>query len=391
MSSYADTAWGYDVDNIGYEPGTTNRFVPDSKELKLFKEEKSNMYKGTWMICLVYGLSALTLLGVVFLTEWGKTYVYEKFLPAVLTFVIGAIFIIVYLLFSIFALQPRKIGKGFDTTTSCPDYWKLKKVDSVRQDAIINNNEKYDADSNCPEASVSGSGCDLTINRNDTYHIKDRNKNSIVNKDSKHIKFKCVPDPNVLGNSIYEYKNMKQQLDNTNVTYYANTYANAGERLTTQLSKDDGGSGEPISAMSDDDKDTARFNKKVLEDNSTFLYKNAKIVKSGRDSKGKDIKYSQYIDGVEASDKLLKYASLTGAYKSDWKRTPADFTSNIESKPFNGSFFVDRNSTYEKNPLICNEIYPGLLDELEEVEGEDKLKCELAKTCGISWSKLDCD
>jgi len=391
MSSYADTAWGYDVDNIGYEPGTTNRFVPDSKELKLFKEEKSNMYKGTWMICLVYGLSALTLLGVVFLTEWGKTYVYEKFLPAVLTFVIGAIFIIVYLLFSIFALQPRKIGKGFDTTTSCPDYWKLKKVDSVRQDAIINNNEKYDADSNCPEASVSGSGCDLTINRNDTYHIKDRNKNSIVNKDSKHIKFKCVPDPNVLGNSIYEYKNMKQQLDNTNVTYYANTYANAGERLTTQLSKDDGGSGEPISAMSDDDKDTARFNKKVLEDNSTFLYKNAKIVKSGRDSKGKDIKYSQYIDGVEASDKLLKYASLTGAYKSDWKRTPADFTSNIESKPFNGSFFVDRNSTYEKNPLICNEIYPGLLDELEEVEGEDKLKCELAKTCGISWSKLNCD
>ncbi len=223
------------------------------------------------------------------------------------------------------------------------------------------------------------------------YNIKDRNKNSIVNKDSKHIKFKCVPDPNVLGNSIYEYKNMKQQLDNTNVTYYANTYANAGERLTTQLSKDDGGSGEPISAMSDDDKDTARFNKKVLEDNSTFLYKNAKIVKSGRDSKGKDIKYSQYIDGVEASDKLLKYASLTGAYKSDWKRTPADFTSNIESKPFNGSFFVDRNSTYEKNPLICNEIYPGLLDELEEVEGEDKLKCELAKTCGISWSKLDCD
>ena len=391
MSSYADTAWGYDVDNIGYEPGTTNRFVPDSKELKLFKEEKSNMYKGTWMICLVYGLSALTLLGVVFLTEWGKTYVYEKFLPAVLTFVIGAIFIIVYLLFSIFALQPRKIGKGFDTTTSCPDYWKLKKVDSVRQDAIINNNEKYDADSNCPEASVSGSGCDLTINRNDTYHIKERNTDSIVNQDSKHIKFKCVPDPNVLGNSIYEYKNMKQQLDNTNVTYYANTYANAGERLTTQLSKDDGGSGEPISAMSDDDKDTARFNKKVLEDNSTFLYKNAKIVKSGRDSKGKDIKYSQYIDGVEASDKLLKYASLTGAYKSDWKRTPADFTSNIESKPFNGSFFVDRNSTYEKNPLICNEIYPGLLDELEEVEGEDKLKCELAKTCGISWSKLDCD
>ena len=52
-----------------------------------------------------------------------------------------------------------------------------------------------------------------------------------------------------------------------------------------------------------------------------------------------DIKsHSQYIDGVEASDKLLKYASLTGAYKSDWKRTPADFTSNIEVNHSNGSF-----------------------------------------------------
>ena len=164
MSSYTDTAWFYDSESTGNEPGTNNRFVPDPKELKLFKEEKSNMYKGTWMICLVYGLSALTLLGVIFLTEWGKTYVYEKFLPAVLTFVIGAIFIIVYLLFSIFALQPRKIGKGLDTTTSCPDYWKLHQVDKYRKDAIIDNNFKYDSDSKCAPSDSEGPGCDLTIN-----------------------------------------------------------------------------------------------------------------------------------------------------------------------------------------------------------------------------------
>ena len=143
--------------------------------------------------------------------------------------------------------------------------------------------------------------------------------------------------------------------------------------------------------MEYDEPGMDRFNKKELEDNGTFLYKNAKIVKSGRDSKGKDIKYSQYIDGVEASDKLLKYASLTGAYKSDWKRTTAHMTAGSQNTPFEGSLFVDKNSTYEKNPLICNEIYPGLLNDLEEEEGDDKLKCELAKTCGISWSKLNCD
>jgi hypothetical protein len=383
MSSYADTAWGYDADSIGYEPGTTNRFVPDSKELKLFKEEKSNMYKGTWMICLVYGLSALTLLGVVFLTDWGRTYVYEKFLPAVLTFVIGAIFIIVYLLFSIFALLPRKIGKGLDATTSCPDYWKLQQVTSERQEAIINNNVKYDADSNCPAASQSeGPGCDLIINRNDIYNIKNRNKDSIVSSESKNLKFKCVPDPNVLGKTLV-YKNMKEKLNNKSKTYFANTY-NDTDFKTSQISDTLGGS-KADSTTADIQK--AKDDKKTLENKHRFLYKNAKIIKSGRDSNGNGITYHQYIDGVEASDKLLKYASLTGAYKSDWKRPSSGKTHT----PFKGSLFVDSQSTYEKNPLICNEIYPGLLDELEDVEGEDKLKCELAKTCGISWSKLDCN
>jgi hypothetical protein len=380
MSSYADTAWGYDVDSIGYEPGTTNRFVPDAKELKLFKEEKSNMYKGTWMICLVYGLSALTLLGVVFLTDWGRTYVYEKFLPAVLTFVIGAIFIIVYLLFSIFALQPRKIGKRFDTTTSCPDYWKLQQVTTERQDAIINNNEKYDAVSGCPGASLSeGAGCNLTINRNDTYNIKDRNKESIVTNESKNLKFKCVPDPNVLGKTL-AYKSMKAELNNKDKTYFANTYGSS-DHQSSQLSDDYGGSNTQRTA-------TQKLeDEKALKNKHHFVYKEAVIRRDGRDSKGNDITFHQYIDGVNASDKLLKYASLTGAYKSDWKRG----SSGPTNTPFPGSLFVDQQKTYEKNPLICNEIYPGLLDELEDVEGEDKLKCELAKTCGISWSKLDCD
>jgi len=380
MSSYADTAWGYDVDSIGYEPGTTNRFVPDSKELKLFKEEKSNMYKGTWMICLVYGLSALTLLGVVFLTDWGRTYVYEKFLPAVLTFVIGAIFIIVYLLFSIFALQPRKIGKGFDTTTSCPDYWKLQQVATQRQEAIINNNDKYDAASGCPKASLSqGAGCNLKINRNDIYNIKDRNKNSIVTSESKNLKFKCVPDPNVLGKTL-AYKNMKKELNSNDKTYFANTYATTDHKAS-QLSSDYGGSSTNRST------DEKRTDEKALENKNHFIYKEAVIRRDGRDSKGKDITFHQYIDGVNASDKLLKYASLTGAYKSDWDRSTTAASTNT---PFPGSLFVDQQKTYKNNPLICNEIYPGLLDELEDVEGENKLKCELAKTCGISWSKLDC-
>lgn len=379
MSSYTDTAWFYDSESTGNEPSTNNRFVPNEKELKLFKEEKSNMYKGTWMICLVYGISALTLLGVVFLTEWGKTYVYEKFLPAVLTFVIGAIFIIVYLLFSIFALQPRKIGKGFDTNTSCPDYWKLHQVHEYRKDSIIDNNAKYDFDSNCSPSDSEGPGCDLTINNNDMYHVKNRDNKSIVTRDSKNINYKCVPDSNVLGKTAI-YKNMKEKLNNKDKTYFANTYKNTDFK-DSKISDVLGGSDTSAS------KDTnEQLHREKLQNNNSFLYKNATEKVDGTDKDGNSIKSHQYIDGVDASNKLLKYASLTGAYKSDWKRP----SSGLTHTPFNGSLFVDSQSTYEKNPLICNEIYPGLLDDLEEEEGEDKLKCELAKTCGISWSKLNC-
>jgi len=383
MSSYTDTAWFYDSESTGNDPRTNNRFVPNEKELKLFKEEKSNMYKGTWMICLVYGISALTLLGVVFLTEWGKTYVYEKFLPAVLTFVIGAIFIIVYLLFSIFALQPRKIGKGFDTNTSCPDYWKLQKVDKYRKDAIIANNAKYDSDSNCAPSDSEGPGCDLTINNNDIYHVKNRDKKSIVTSDSKNINYKCVPDPNVLGKTDV-YKNMKEKLNNKDQTYFANTYVNS-EFKDSQISHIYGGTN---TGATDPQKQEQLGKLKI---NNKFLYKNARETGDGTDKDGNIIKSHQYIEGVDASDKLLKYASLTGAYKSNWKRTAAHIAASSHNTPFPGSLFVDVNKPYEKNPLICNEIYPGLLDDLEEEEGEDKLKCELAKTCGISWSKLNCD
>jgi len=118
--------------------------------------------------------------------------------------------------------------------------------------------------------------------------------------------------------------------------------------------------------------------KRRLESDARFLYKESEQNKVNTDKR-------QYIDGYDASDELLKYARLAGAYKTDWNR-PANGTSNT---PFSGSLFVDKTKTYEKHPLICNEVYPGLLDKLEK-DGKDNLKCELAKTCGISWSKLDC-
>lgn len=372
MSSYSDTAWGYDEESLGLDPETkSKKFVPSEEELKLFKEEKANMYKGTWMICLVYGISAISLLAVVFLTDWGKEYVYNKFLPAVLTYVIGAIIIIIYLVLSIFALQPRKARRGFDVMPVCPDYWKLENISDERKNSIIDNNVKYDGDGRCPNHSTEiGEDCTITVNPNDEYSIKDSSgKKDVVSKNSQELNHKCVPDPMVFG-SIVDYRKMNKNLYNNNL-FMASEYNNSDEAKTKQLDGKLGGSGGVNSADLNEDK-------MLLEKNAKFLYRESEPNKTKPDKR-------QYITGYDASDELLKYARLTGAYKTDWKR-PASGTPHT---PFGSSLFVDQQKTYEKHPLICNEVYPDLLDKLEK-DGKDDLKCELAKTCGISWSKLDC-
>ena len=50
MSGYIDTAFSYDESDLGLDPETKLRFKPNKKELELFKLEKLNMYKGTWMV-----------------------------------------------------------------------------------------------------------------------------------------------------------------------------------------------------------------------------------------------------------------------------------------------------------------------------------------------------
>ena len=343
MGSYSDTAWGYDEESLGLDPETKLKFVPTDKELKLFKEEKTNLYKGTWMVCFIYGLSALALLSVVFFTDWGKTYIYEKFLPAVVTYVLGAILIILYLVFSIFALKPRKILSKLEPIPICPDYWKLEQVTPAEKKHIYKNIKEYN--------NINSTGCTagtagLSTNNSISYIINNDEATKIT-EDSQALEYKCKPDKFVFGepNDILKMNNY--------------LYKNS-------------------------DKAESEFKYiKNNENNNEYLYK----VGDNKDN----TKYITYDGEVKpASDQLKKYAQIAGMYKNSWKE-PEEANKNIA---FNQGLYsnIDINSTgreWEKYPLICNQIYPGILDELEQDKG-DKLKCELSKVCGISWSKLDC-
>lgn len=105
-------------------------FEPTQKEIDVYNQEKMNIYKGTFIVCLVYGLTALGLLLFGLFTELGNEYVFNKLLPATATFVFGALFIIIYLSITIYDLKPQKIRNKIekDQSVICPDYWTLQKI-----------------------------------------------------------------------------------------------------------------------------------------------------------------------------------------------------------------------------------------------------------------------
>ncbi len=357
MSSYTDTAFSYDEADLGLDPETKLRFKPNQKELELFKLEKLNMYKGTWMVCFVYGISAIILLSVIFFTDWGRTYIYNKFLPAVITYVLGAIIIIIYLLVSIFSIKPRKLKKSVETLPVCPDYWKLEKVvDTSNINDIVNNVKRYSRqDERLPaHDSTESNNTNYRIGKNDQFILN--NDNDIILSNNKNIlKYKCVPDQNVFG-SLPEFKSQLELVNNDNNSY---NYATTCNNFISNIDK-------------------PKYLYVDIADNDT----------------------------IESSTGLKKYAELSGVYKSAWTNSniegqgdlngkPAYFYSSIvEYQNANGIRYTPSNindvKIGTKKPLICNEIYPNLLDTLESKEKNQELKCEYAKKCGISWSYLDC-
>ena len=364
MSGYTDTAFSYDEADLGLDPETKLRFKPNQKELELFKLEKLNMYKGTWMVCFVYGISAIILLSVIFFTDWGRTYIYSKFFPAVITYVLGAIIIIIYLLVSIFSIKPRKLKKSVDTLPVCPDYWKLEKVvDTSNINDIVNNVKRYSRlDERMPSTDSNlENNTNYPIGKNDQYILN--NDNDIILSNNKNIlKYKCVPDQNVFG-SLPEFKSQLELVNNDDNTY---NYATTCNNFITDIDK------------------------------PKYLY----------------VDIADSDTTINSSSGLKKYAELSGVYKSAWANSnidgqgrgqfegkPAYFDSSIvKYEDANGIRYVwpgnpsnaDKVKIGTKKPLICNEIYPNLLDTLENKQKNQELKCEYAKKCGISWSFLDC-
>ena len=318
----------------------SKEWKPNDRELRLFEQEKMELYKGTFVVCIVYGLSALILLIVILFTEWGKEFIYDKFAPAVITYILGSLIIIIYLLNAIFTIKPRKVGTDFDSDSSlmCPDFWKLEKVSDPNKAAIISNNVPANASKGTFLPSI----------------IKEKNAN---------IQYRCVYDPNVYGDTKDLLK-MKNALDPS--TLSTPQYM-AGFKLKG---------------------DANTHNQRAEKSTLTPDY----IVKNTTGS-GSTTTYQN----------LKNYAQFTGAYGSATVNKIDDATDTETLKIAAATYLVGaagggpadataaRTKYVSDAPLICNDVYPQVLGVLDkDTKEKNEVSCDYAKQCGVSWSSLKC-
>jgi hypothetical protein len=305
-------------------------YKPNDKELKLFEQEKMDLYKGTFVVCIVYGLSAIILLALILFTDGGKEFIYDKFAPAVVTYIIGSLIIILYLLNSIYTIRPRRIGNDMDSDNSimCPDFWKLEKVKEADKPLLIDNNNKTGVPA--------------------TYIIPE-----ITRKEDKNIQYKCVYDKDVYGDTRKLLDTKKGITGNTIniIAGFANTSnatAFAGNPLTSVLSPD------------------------YIVKLPTGMETNEKGLKS----------YAKFAGGY---NNTLNTTILDTTNNISLRPAKTEYVA--------GSGDINTIlSNYETNtPLICNQVYPQVLGILDsKTKDENEISCEYAKQCGISWSSLNC-
>ena len=266
--------------------------VLTESEINDFNKKKVEAFQGTMILCGVYALVAVILLVFINYTDIGSEYIFDKFMPFVVTYVFGAIFIIIYLVYSIYNLQPTKDRKPKNNDVICPDYWKIKELTDDEIKLIKSN----------PHASK----------------IPD-----------DELRFKCEIDTKIAPLTSYN-------IDNKFTSGYSSDYNSLG------------------------------FNKETPQ----FLYVNYE----------------------DTNNDIKKYAQIAGIYNKDNGDSFTPINNDKSSLKFN---INNENEitpiTTNVLPLICNEVYPQYLAELDEKTDEkNKNRCEFAKQCKVPWNDIGC-
>lgn len=113
-----------------------------NQELKIYTSERLKKFKFTITVCIVYSIITILLLLLGLFTSWGNRVLYNDLFAFIITYILGTIFIIVYMSNEIYNFKPTKFDNnmGYDAEM-CPDYWTLENVNE--KNYIDNKGKSY--------------------------------------------------------------------------------------------------------------------------------------------------------------------------------------------------------------------------------------------------------
>jgi len=326
----------------------------NEKENELIKSSKYNAFMGTIAICIVYAIFAVALILFATFTEQGKS-LYKDLKPFASVVIFGTIVIIVVMTILVINWKPEEAKKASlddieNNSMSCPDYYKLNKVDDIdERNKILGWNHHLEE----VQYSTSSQGKDVKLS---DYKI-DTSKKHLIN-------YKCEMNDSIIENTD-EFKGNTNQTKLQGVTSAA---TNADNPSTVT-----GNSNTWYS-------ETFNYNKNDYKALSAFTAMYGGIA---------------YPNGSISSTSTANSTN----YQFNNKSTASNSATSSKIRKYSN----EEDDKYYLNVAFtgydCTKVYPEYLAYLDAKEylkndenGPKNLhRCEWSKKCGVPWTEAGCE
>jgi len=125
-------------------------------EDKAFQANKARLFKGTIAVCAVYGFIAISILISMFFIPKSREILGGTLYAFSITFVIGAILIIAFLLIQVYMYAPAAKREDLANLILCPDYWQLQQTPEKVVNTFPEADRPFVKYSCVPQTSVYG-------------------------------------------------------------------------------------------------------------------------------------------------------------------------------------------------------------------------------------------
>ena len=349
-------------------------------DLTIFNKKRENIFKGTIAICVLYAIIALVMFLGSYLSETIKSIILYRFLPFTIVFIIGTLIIIFYLAYQVMEFKPIKINRlnEYDPL-SCPDYWKLEKV-----------------------------------NIKETSTLFDPNLNKSL------FQYRCVLDENLFNKGLIAKSDNNMKISNSGTQGDIINIDNNNNYNTKDYTLY-----KPMNNLFNTKNND--FNKFINKEKTTpFMLGHANMIMNNFGSeeiKSNDKNSKEYIYDYKLSDRNTDEASLAQIKKLTFAKNNSSTT---QYDPYTADRFIKykqtkdintKETTYNWNygnnkdfssadsnkldniPLVCDKLYPLYMANLDKetrlqnknIVDDNINRCAYSKACNVSWSDLNCE